>query len=1100
MADTGASALSSVVPGRPVPLDARVGRDAEVAELAAAWGDARGGRGRVALIAGDAGMGKTQLLCELAGRARAEGAAVIETACPIEERTPPLWPWMEISAAASGLLRDGPGEGDGPLPGQVMIAEMSAGAARPLTERDRFAVYEELVDQLREVTSQQSVLIALDDLQWADSVSLEMLRYLTPRLRSLPMLLLCAVRSEGPGHGPERMLAEYVPAFLSLRLGGLRREDLGRLVAMLTGIDPPPGRFVAMLGEHTGGNPFFVREVLRLAVSEGLLDEVMSGGRGLPVPDTVQAVLLRRVAGLSTACRDLLAALAVAGSGADLGLLETTTGRSRGEVAEALDEAIAARLIVADAGAWRFAHALVRSAVYDSLEPRERRTNHVRTARALEERDGRANQASDADLAYHWGRGLPDGEPARAAHHAGRAGLQAAALFAHAEAASHYRDALAALDLIPAAAASERLPLQIALGEALQRSGRSAEAEEGFDVALDLARAAGDAEALARAALGKAGPMEVGRPRPTARVALEEALGALGDDPGPLQSMVRSRLGLALLFTDDVDRRLPLIDEALSMARACGDVDALAAALYAGHVVMWTPDNSAERVAVAEELRDLGALPGRRELGMWGLHRLVRDFVEQGDMARVDRDIAAERRLARELHQPMWEWLVLVHRGMRELVKGRFIAAEELMDEALAAGRPIVGDLAISCYASGLFRIRFWQGRLAELETALRSGADEQPQLPWVRCAFAVALAEAGSAADAAVQLGQVAAGGLARLAVNNTAVVSWAELAHVAARLGSRDHAEAIHGLLEPLRGRCVVGPFAETCLGAVDHYLGMLEATLGREDDARRSFESAVELNRRIGARPALAQTLVELGASLAESEPERARLLLTEAASTCDELGMPAWAEKARASLSPLVSREPPAAQNRIAREGRIWRVSYGGREALVADSKGMRDLALLVASQGQEVHVLELSAATEGHIAYGGPRPGEDLHPEGPAGEVLDATARDAYRRRIAELETDLADAEDTGDGERAASARAERDALVDTLAAALGLGGRSRHHRDDAERARQAVTARIRYAIRKLAAIHPALAGHLERSVRTGRFCAYAPEAPVDWGP
>lgn len=166
-----------------------------------------------------------------------------------------------------------------------------------------------------------------------------------------------------------------------------------------------------------------------------------------------------------------------------------------------------------------------------------------------------------------------------------------------------------------------------------------------------------------------------------------------------------------------------------------------------------------------------------------------------------------------------------------------------------------------------------------------------------------------------------------------------------------------------------------------------------------------------------------------------------------------------------------------------DGGTWTLMFDGLAVQVSDAKGLHDLASLVARPGEERHCLELAG-----------RPAE------PAGShhVLDERARREYRARLQELQREIDDADRSHDAARGARAREEMDALVDALSGALGLGGRSRPLGSAAERARSAVTWRIRSAIRKIAAVHPALGRHLENSVRTGTYCVYSPERPIDW--
>lgn len=176
-------------------------------------------------------------------------------------------------------------------------------------------------------------------------------------------------------------------------------------------------------------------------------------------------------------------------------------------------------------------------------------------------------------------------------------------------------------------------------------------------------------------------------------------------------------------------------------------------------------------------------------------------------------------------------------------------------------------------------------------------------------------------------------------------------------------------------------------------------------------------------------------------------------------------------------------PPAAtEARLVRLGGFWEATFAGATIHLRDIKGCRDLALLLSSPGERIHCMDLAGRTVGSDA----------------GEAMDGRARAACQRRIRDLQEDLAEAERHGDLARTERLGAELDGLIEQLSAALGLGGRGRKLGDPAEKARTAVTWRIRAAVKKIAEAHPALGRHLELSVRTGAFCAYTPEHPVRW--
>jgi hypothetical protein len=183
--------------------------------------------------------------------------------------------------------------------------------------------------------------------------------------------------------------------------------------------------------------------------------------------------------------------------------------------------------------------------------------------------------------------------------------------------------------------------------------------------------------------------------------------------------------------------------------------------------------------------------------------------------------------------------------------------------------------------------------------------------------------------------------------------------------------------------------------------------------------------------------------------------------------------------------------PVTEGVFARDGAMWTLSYGGVTARMRDAKGLSDLAVLLAAPGRQVPAADLiAAAGAGQSGLADLRMGAD--------EVLDATARRQIRARLASLGEDIAEAESWNDPERAARARTERDALLRELTAAAGPAGQPRLLGDQSERARKAVTARIRDVIGRLEPVHPALAGHLRESVTTGTRCSYSPPTPVTW--
>ena len=342
--------------------------------------------------------------------------------------------------------------------------------------------------------------------------------------------------------------------------------------------------------------------------------------------------------------------------------------------------------------------------------------------------------------------------------------------------------------------------------------------------------------------------------------------------------------------------------------------------------------------------------------------------------------------------------------------------------------------------------------------------------------------------------------------------------------RLAQGDPAEAAASIREALE-RPMLVPSKERPPANDLQRAPLLEAEVEIEiaaGDVERARAAAGELkliadqfkSKALGAGATLAEARVRL----ADGDGAGAEQLFSEATQAWTEVGAPYEAALARLGLAAALrlggrsgqadleqeaadaildgietaAVEPSTTENVIRREGDYWFVAFEGRPVRIRDLKGIRYLARLLESPDQELHVLDLVSAEN---QSGGRQPAL-----GDAGELLDAQARDAYRRRLVEIEDDIEQARAMRDGGRAAQAEAERDFLVRELSRAVGLGGRDRRAGAASERARTGVTRAIRQTITRLAEHHPELGEHLERTVRTGTYCAYLPDprAPVDW--
>ncbi len=1073
-----------------------VGRGADVAELEAVLERTGSGHGELVLVPGEAGVGKTRLAEEVVDRARAWGMTVAWAGCSEAEMAPAFWPWTQLLRGLLETGEDGPPAG-GPL--ARLLPEVGGGVAKG-TEVDpelaRLELFDAVAAFLRRAAGKRPLLLVIDDLHWADVPSVLLLGVVAPTLRALPAVLLGTYRDVDapPGSAVTGALPELVRHGRMLSLGGLTRADVGELVASLTG-STPPARTAATLHRHTGGNPLFVRELVRLLSASGGLEQLEDGERPAALPDGVREVLSRRLERLSEECRQLLQAGAAMGQEFGLDEVAEATKRPPGEVLEHLDEAVQARVVgAAGLGRYVFGHALVRGAVYQELGLARRVRLHQQLGEALEARVERGAEVDPAQLAWHFLIAAPGGNAAKALRYTAEAGDRAMAALAYEDAGRLYQQALSALELDRSA--GDRGELLCSLGDARAAAGALPGAREAYREAALVARAAGRADLLARAGLGMgsgSGGFEVPLHDREQIELLEESLTRLDGEVSALRAVVMARLSVALSYAGAEDRRLTLSREAVSMARRADDPAALAYALAAHCDATAGPAHTEARLEEATEVIALASALGDRGLELMGRRLRLVALLELGDTRAADAEVQGFARLAEALGQPLYLWYVPLWRGLRAFQDGRLDEAERLTAEAAATGaRAHSENAAMLTGVQRWFALRE-RGRSQEALEANRRlsglvadlGVQTYPSL-------ALALAEAGRRAEAGAWLDRVA-GELGAASLDSEWLPMMGELVEALAAYGDHPAAELAYELLLPYRSRFVIEGIGAVSMGSAERHLGVLAGMTGRRDAAAAHFAAALAANRGGGAPLLVAHTLRDAGRFLADPEP------LAEALSIYRELGLEYRASEVESLLAgPPPSKAAAAAASNVFRwEGELWTVGFARRVVHLKDAKGLRDLALLLARPGQEVHALELTGA---RAPMGGRRPSvsEGLHPPGHAGEVLDERAKTEYRARLRDLDDEVEDAEAAGDPERAARAKAERDFLVDQLSSALGLGGRARRTGDAAERARSAVTQRIREAIARIERAHPELGSHLRRSVRTGTFCAYDPAEPLTW--
>ncbi len=526
----------------------------------------------------------------------------------------------------------------------------------------------------------------------------------------------------------------------------------------------------------------------------------------------------------------------------------------------------------------------------------------------------------------------------------------------------------------------------------------------------------------------------------------------------------------------------------MTEARAAGDVPALAACLLAQHNATWAPGTAGERRAVAAEMAALAGETGDRELLLEARLLAASDLLELADPA-FRAELEEFLRLAGVSRQPRFRYAALTRRAMLALLGGRFAEAGRLIVQAAALGEECGEPGARDVQQDQDWDLRAGRGSLGELADVLPEMFPD-PDSRQARGLRALVLLAAGDRAQAAQLAGPLSEGGPGSLPRNHQFLLEAAFAAELVTGLRIGPAAGQLYEVLLPFAGQAVVSGAAISFRGSVAHHLGVLAAALGRAAEAEAHLEQAAVAHERLGAVPWALRSRYEL-ARLRLAEPgqrDTAAASLAEIGAEAERLGMAGLARDAQAHAAG--AGRAPLATGVFRREGALWTLTYGGVTVRMRDAKGLADLAALLAGPGREIPAVDLVAAGSGGLGRADLRLGAD--------EVLDETARRQIRRRLADLDEEIAEADAWADPERASRARAERDALVSEVTAAAGLAGRARRLGDQDERARKAVTGRIRDVIGRIGRVHPPLAAHLRASVTTGTRCCYSPPAPTSW--
>jgi hypothetical protein len=1019
-----------------------VGRDRELDELGGALARLGAGQGGLYLLAGEPGIGKSRLASEVAAIARDRASRVAWGRCWEGGGAPAFWPWREALDALGVAFPD----------------------ARALTTNDpneaRFALYREIAAALGREAAGAPLVIVFEDLHAADHASLALLELAAGQLRAMRAIIVGTYRPLEASLRPELgdALARLGRAGRVLELAPLRAPEVAALVR--DAIDGADDALARTVYETTHGNPLFVDEIVR---------DLRARGPGAParVPLGVREIIRQRLGLVAPDARTALEAGAVLGVELDAAIV----ARMVPGAGAALDDAVRSGLAIAAGDRLRFSHALYREALYHDLARPRREELHRAAARALA-----ATGASPAAIAHHLLEGGPTAADG-AIDHATQAAEQALAMLA-------YDDAIALLERARRAIPTgEREPalrarVLLALGEARIAAGDAAGRTLCVDAAA-IARELADAPLLARAALAYGAVLVMGTVDGTMVRLLEDALAGLGADHAPLRARVMARLAAARQPSPPRDRPrdVALALEAVALGREVAHGRDLLAILQAASGALYGMADPRLRVSIAREAERLAEELGDSSRLLQARVRLAMDLLELGDFASYAQVADAYERPAARLGPSAGPWRVPLMRSMLALARDDFAGSERWQAES----RRIDAERPQARRAQAFHRIAFL--RAAERHAELRAAIPELRSL-WLAMPIGKLIAD-GFVVGCLARIGdadeiRAIVGAMPDEAFEEH--INAPGLLEAAWAIGDAELARRTRAwLLEQSHRNVIYWLDTEIVEAPASRLLAHAAAMCGEHADAERHFATAVAAIEANGRRSLLARLWFEYGDLLVRlgRDVERARALIGRGRALAAEVGLP--------ELVALIDRRHPPhgaavapARFAMTLEGEYYAIPSARGPLRFKASRGMQYLAELVARAGEDIHVLELAGATDAD--------------RGDAGELLDPEAFKQYRARVAALREEVDDADARGDGDAAERARAEMEAIAGELGRATGLGGRARRGESAVDRARSAVTRRIKDALDRIAEQDPELGASLRRAVRTGNHCSYRPSS------
>jgi DNA-binding CsgD family transcriptional regulator len=857
-----------------------VGRERELSLLRQAHFAMSHGSAQFVLLAGEPGIGKTRLIDEFLRSLDPTTSRILMAHCIDWQGSPAYWPWTGLfrdllAYIGEPALLEYSGENRDRF--AMLLPEIGSGvqSSDPSLhpERARFEQFEAVRRVLTSAAADQSLVVVMDDIHWADTPSLALLRYLSETVRTARMLITAAFRSfEVERDSPlEQTLAAITrhPGCLRMNLGPLT-PDAVRSFIQMTAENELERQLLDKAVQPAEGHPFFMKELTRLHAEQHL-----TGGDSVPVPDSVREVIRQRLHRVTAPCLLHLSIASVIGREFALPLLVQVSDASVEPVMKSLDEAERAGLIERispDPDSYRFAHALIQDSLYEEIPGADRLQIHRRVGEAIEASAIGNHEPLFASLARHFGHAASIGSAEHAVSYALKAAEIARNAYAWETEIEHFHQALRAADWLDEPDPVRRCEILLELGDAQNHAGKgreaavlsgvAPEASQTFLQAISIARSIPDPAYRARAVLGFTGP-DLGLPQ-----AGQEGLNLIDDALSVLpetDSEVRARLlarsaadtarlwGIGALNVDAsaLDEIQQRSNDAVAMARRLDRRKLLAYTLEARYQTrdglgLFDPDDQD-----TEEMLQLAMTTGDAEIDEWAQTQRLASALQRGQMAVADRALGQMEEIRTRRQTPRFDFTLIQFRAGQALRQGRLSDAEILLDKA----RELWPDTAPTTYQ--LRTLRWEQDRIDEAMELIEARIHYYPRSSLLRSIRVTLWLERGEAAHARAELHAMAADDFADVPRSLHWVHTLCWLARGVYLLDEPELAGRIYELLFQYRDRNLFTMKSDHTGGSIYYYLGLLATVVKNWELAEQHFEDALERNTRWEIWPYVAHT---------------------------------------------------------------------------------------------------------------------------------------------------------------------------------------------------------------------------------------------------